>query len=169
MSAPVPHPCGTVASLHVHASTPGQALCAVENFNLVAGKGVLEDSRYFGRINSDTGKPNPRQVTLIEREQMAEHAATLGLPGLPAGAVRANIETTRINLPSLVGWEVEIGETLLRIYAPRTPCAKMDAVCSGLRQLMLNHRQGVLAEVVRSGVIRVGDPVRPLRANVTSQ
>jgi len=35
----------------------------------------------------------------------------------------------------------------------------MDALCQGLRARMMNQRQGVLAEVVRSGKIRVGDAV----------
>jgi MOSC domain-containing protein YiiM len=35
----------------------------------------------------------------------------------------------------------------------------MDAICQGLRERMLGHRQGVLAQVVRSGSIRVGDPI----------
>ena len=36
----------------------------------------------------------------------------------------------------------------------------MDGVCAGLRELMKNNRQGVLAEVVRSGSIRVGDCIQ---------
>jgi MOSC domain-containing protein YiiM len=61
-----------------------------------------------------------------------------------------------------VGREVEIGEARLRFYEPREPCAKMDALCHGLRQLMRDNRQGVLAEVVQSGTVRVGDAIRPL-------
>ena len=36
----------------------------------------------------------------------------------------------------------------------------MDAVCVGLKALMENSRQGVMAEVVKSGRIRVNDPIR---------
>jgi MOSC domain-containing protein YiiM len=100
-------------------------------------------------------------VTLIEREQIAEHAAALGLQSIPAGAVRSNIETAGINLIALLGRQVEIGEAVLLPYAPRDPCAKMDAICQGLRQRMMDQRQGVVAEVVRSGKIRVGDSIRP--------
>jgi len=35
----------------------------------------------------------------------------------------------------------------------------MDALCQGLRELMMNNRQGVMAQVVRSGKIRVGDSI----------
>jgi hypothetical protein len=154
---------GLVASLHVHPPQPGQPLVAVTAFNLVVGKGIEENPRYFGRISRRTGRPSRRQVSLIEREQIAEHAATLGLPGLPSGAVRSNIETTGIDLQLLVGIEVEIGEAVIRFYEPRTPCGKMDALCQGLRKLMENNRQGVMAEVVRSGTVRVGDPIRLLK------
>src|ERR1035438_1838220 len=148
---------GLVASLHLHPSESGAALQAVEAIELVADRGIQGDTRYFGRLSRDTGQPTRRQITLIEREQIAEHAAALGLPSIPPGAVRSNVETTGINLIALLGREVEVGSTVLLLHSPRDPCAKMDAICQGLRALMLNSRQGVLAAVVRSGTIRVGD------------
>ena len=54
-------------------------------------------------------------------------------------------------------WSWYIATT--RSYAPRDPCAKMDAICQGLRARMMDQRQGVLAEVVRSGAVRVGDAI----------
>jgi MOSC domain-containing protein YiiM len=150
---------GRVASLHLHPVESGAPLQNIDAVELVAGKGIVGDNRYFGRLSRDTGQPTRRQVTLIEREQIAEHATALSHPSIPPGAVRSNIETTGINLISLLGREVEIGGAVLRLYAPRDPCAKMDAICQGLRALMMDSRQGVLAEVVRSGTIRVGDPI----------
>jgi MOSC domain-containing protein YiiM len=38
----------------------------------------------------------------------------------------------------------------------------MDLVCQGLRAQMMNGRQGVMAEIVRSGGIRRGDAIRVL-------
>jgi len=133
----------------------------IEAVEVVVGRGIQGDSRYFGRLSRDTGEPSRRQVTLIEREQISEHAVALGLLSIAAGAVRSNIETIGINLISLLNREVEIGGTVLRLYAPRDPCAKMDAICQGLRAMMMNSRQGVLAEVLRSGTIRVGDAICP--------
>src|SRR5256885_7561570 len=51
------------------------------------------EPRYFGRVSRNSGKPSRRQLSLIEREQIAEHAAPLGLETIAPGAVRANIET----------------------------------------------------------------------------
>lgn len=137
----------------------------VQSIELVESKGIRDEPRYFGRSSRSTGQPSRRQTTLIEREQIAEHAASLGLQSIPPGAVRSNLETSGINLISLIGREIEIGDAVLLLYAPRDPCEKMDAVCMGLRKLMMNNRQGVLAQVVRSGKIHVGDPIKVLTAN----
>jgi len=150
---------GRVASLHLHPKEPGAVLQAVAEIELVEAKGILGEPRYFGRVSRDKGRPSKRQVSLIEQEQIAEHAAALGLPSIPPGAVRSNIETLGINLVPLVGNEIEIGEAVLFLYEPRDPCAKMDALCQGLRELMMNDRQGVMAQVVRSGKVRVGDAI----------
>jgi MOSC domain-containing protein YiiM len=158
-TAPSPALLGRVASLHLHPAEPGAPLQSVEIIEVVEGKGISCDARYFGRLSRDTGQPTRRQVSLIEREQIAEHATALGLPAITPGAVRSNIETAGIDLIALLGSEVELGEAVLRFYAPRDPCAKMDAICQGLRARMMDRRQGVLAEVVRSGRVRVGDAI----------
>lgn len=155
-----PAPLGCVASLHLHPLEAGAPLRSVEGVEAVEAKGLASDTRYFGRLSRDTDRPSRRQVSLIEREQLAEHAAALGLPSISPGAARSNIETTGIDLISLLEREVEIGDAILFLYAPRDPCAKMDAICQGLRERMLHRRQGVLAEVRRSGRIRVGDAIR---------
>jgi MOSC domain-containing protein YiiM len=133
----------------------------VEELNLIAGQGIAESRRYFGRKNRE-GRPSRRQVSLIEREQIAEHAAALGLERIDPGQVRSNIETLGVNLMALVGQHVAVGEAILHLYGPRTPCAKMDAICTGLRALMENGKQGVMAEVIKSGPVHVGDTIQPL-------
>ncbi len=153
---------GRVASLHLHPEQPGTPLLNVGAIEVVEGKGIIADTRYFGRTGSSTGQPSRRQVTLIEREQIAEHAAALGLESIPPGVVRSNVETTGIDLIGLIGLEVQIGDAVLFLYAPRDPCAKMDAICRGLRERMMERRQGVLAEVRKSGRIKVEDTIRVL-------
>lgn len=149
---------GRVASLHLHPADASEPLATAACIELVEGCGIRDEPRYFGRRNSK-GQPSRRQVTVIERERIAEHAATLGIPPLAPGVVRSNIETTGIDLIALMGREVRIGTAVLHFYEPRTPCARMDAIAPGLRALMEDGRQGVLAEVVQSGTIRVGDRV----------
>jgi MOSC domain-containing protein YiiM len=150
---------GRVASLHLHPEKAGDALRSVEQIELVEQKGIRGNARKFGVISRSTGQPSKRQVTLIEREQISEHAASLGLETISPGAVRSNIETLGINLIELIGREVRIGEATLLFYEARTPCEKMDRVCDGLRTLMEDRKQGVLAQVVRGGLVRVGDSI----------
>src|SRR5436309_15120693 len=92
-----PAPLGRVVSLHLHTIEAGAPLTDVESFEVVAGKGILGEPRYFGRLNRK-GQPTRRQVSLIECEQISEHAGALGLTSISPGAVRANIETSGINL-----------------------------------------------------------------------
>lgn len=155
---------GTVASLHLHPAEPGQPFSTAEAIDVVAQKGIAGEPRYFDRASRSSGKASRRQVSLIEREQIAEHAAALGLQSIPPGAVRSNLETLGIDLVALIGKQVEIGDAILFVYEARTPCAKMDAICSGLRSRMENNRQGVLAEILKSGRIRVNDPIRVAKA-----
>jgi len=150
---------GQVASLHLHPPKPGEALRAVEKIEVVVEKGIAGNGRYFGRVRRTTGLPSRRQVSLMEREQIAAHAVTLGLPSLLPGAVRANVETSGLELMTLIGREVQVGDARLFFYEARTPCEKMDCLCFGLRALMENGRQGVLAQVTHSGTIRVGDAI----------
>src|SRR5439155_25807036 len=98
---------GRVESLHLHPQVPGAPLESVTAIDLVQGKGIVDNPRYYGRISRDRGQPSKRQVTLIEREQVTEHAAKLGLQTIPPGAVRSNIETSGIDLVALVGREIE--------------------------------------------------------------
>ena len=158
-----PAPFGRVVSLHLHPVESGGLFQSVTVFELEAGKGIVGNPRYFAR-RSRSGGFSKRQVSLINREQIAEHATTLGLQSIPPGKVRSNIETEGVDLISLLDQEVQIGDATLYFYEGRTPCSKMDDICVGLRELMKENRQGVLAQVVRSGQIRVGDEIRLVKA-----
>lgn len=156
-SATSTQPVGRVISLHLHPDKGGNLMQPVDAMELIAGKGIRGNLRYFARRNRSSGLPSIRQVSLIEREQLEEHARALGIPEIPPGAVRANIETAGLDLAGLVGQRIRIGEALLLVCEPRTPCAKMDAICQGLRARMGQNRQGVLAQVIESGRVQPGD------------
>ena len=133
-------------------------MVTVREFDVEGGKGIVQDVRYFGR-RSREGSPSRRQVTLMDRERIEEHAAALGLAEIAEGEVRSNIETEGIELVALAGREIRIGTAVLLIGKPRDPCEKMDRIAPGLRELMDHGKQGVLAQVVVSGKIRVGDAI----------
>ena len=84
---------GTVASLHIHPPVAGDPMLATDALSVVEGKGIENNGE--GRLFDRGSK---RQVTLIEREQLAEHANALVHPGLRPGDVRSNIETEGLSL-----------------------------------------------------------------------
>ena len=66
------------------------------------------------------------------------------------------------DLIAAVGRRVRVGTAVLEVVEARTPCAKMDAIAPGLRERMEPPGQGILARVVTSGTVRVGDVVEVL-------
>lgn len=128
----------------------------VDSLTLDPSRGIIGDNRYQDRRRSD-GAPFKRQVTLMEREVLASHAAALGVAPFAAGGARSNIETTGIDLVALVGKRLRVGSALLELVEPRDPCWQMDTLCQGLKALMDGGRQGVIARILEPGVVRLGD------------
>jgi MOSC domain-containing protein YiiM len=153
-----PAPLGRIASLHLHPTEPGELLQTVSFIEVEKDKGIVGNPRKFAKRDSK-GEFSKRQVTLIEREQIAEHAAALGLETIAAGRIRSNIETDGVNLINLIGKEIQIGDAILFFYEARTGCSQMDDLCQGLRELAKGNRLGVLAQVIHSGRIQVGDAI----------
>lgn len=150
-------PLGHIASLHLHPEISGEPLHSVREIQAVEGKGILGEPRFFGKLNRE-GQPSHRHISLIEREQVDEHGAAFGIEISP-GRVRSNIETSGVKLASFVNRDIQIGDAVLHISETRTGCSKMDAICNGLREASGNGRLGVIAQVVKSGTIRVGDEI----------
>ena len=146
---------GRVASLHLHPATGGAPMASAVMLELEAGKGIVGNRRYFNRGSR-------RQVTLIEREVLAEHASHLGIPGIDPGQARSDIETEGIDLVAIVGRRIQLGAATVEIHSPRDPCYKMDAIAPGLCELMKPNKQGVIATVIHSGVVCCGDGIRIL-------
>ena len=63
--------------------------------------GIVGNTRYWKRLSRASNHPTQRQVSMIEREQIAEHASALGLPSIAAGQVRSNIPTQTIHVWTL--------------------------------------------------------------------
>lgn len=96
-----------------------------------------------------------RQVLLMDRE-------TLDALHLTPGIVRENITTEGLDVDGLeVGQRLRIGEALLEVSAPCTPCGLMEKLRPGLRR-EIRGRRGTLCRVVAGGSIRRGDSVEKL-------
>jgi MOSC domain-containing protein YiiM len=115
----------------------------VQSCQAVKGKGLLQDVS-FGRTK--------RQVLLIEAE-------TLQAFGIQPGDVRENVTVEGLALSPLApSTRLSVGEAVLEVVGLCAPCGRVDEVRPGLQE-ELRDRRGVLARVVRSGALRVGDSI----------
>ncbi|AYV78393.1 MAG: hypothetical protein Edafosvirus11_28 [Edafosvirus sp.] len=151
---------GKVVSLHLHPPEKNDKMITVESFYAVAGKGITgQPPRYYGKVDRK-GFPNKNHISLIQQEEIIEHALMSCVDSFPPGVVRSNIECTGIKLVDLIGYKVSIGkEVVVHFYRARTPCKQMDDICHGLQRLMKNKKQGVIAEIIKSGKICIGDEI----------
>ena len=93
-----------------------------------------------------------RQVLIMDKE-------TLDALELSPGTIRENITTEGINVNGLEpGDRLRIGEAVLQIAMPCTPCSLMDKIRPGLRK-EIRGRRGMLCRVLRGGMIRTGDVI----------
>lgn len=133
---------GAVAHLFLK---PGRAspMREVPEANAVAGKGLEGDASY-GR--------GSRQVLIMEAEVLDRF-------GLAPGMARENILTRGLRLSGVTpGKTLAVGTTLLEVTADCDPCSFMDTLQPGLQEAIRGER-GILARVVSSGRIRVGDAI----------
>lgn len=162
----------TIVSLHRNADHTF-AKGAVEEFTLIAGVGVEGDAhagattQHLSRQKKDPNRPNLRQVHLVARE-VHEGLLADGFD-VPGGGFGENITTRGLELGDLpVGTTLRLGdEALIVLTGFRDPCAQIDRAQEGLRAAVsfkpeigpMLFRNGVMAMVVRGGVVRAGDAI----------
>ena len=79
--------------------------------------------------------------------------------GIEPGRARENITTRGIALAKLsLGQRLRVGEVLLQVTQPCTPCDQMDEIRQGLQEA-LRGRRGLLCRVIEPGHIRRGDRI----------
>ena len=110
-----PAPSGRVASLHLHPLESGEPMSSVETIELVEHKGLSGEPRYFGKLSRRTGQASRRQVSLMEREQIAvvTHAVA---PELAAQVAEQIAARTRGRPPLIT----ELGPTVGTYLGPGT-------------------------------------------------
>jgi MOSC domain-containing protein YiiM len=115
-----------------------------EEVSAIENKGFLEC--IHGRSGSS------RQVLVMDAETLEEF-------GIAPGRARENITTRGIAVGKLsLGQRLRIGEALLEVTKPCTPCHLMDEIREGLQEA-IRGRRGLLCRVVETGRIRRGDRV----------
>jgi MOSC domain-containing protein YiiM len=127
-----------------------QALQSVDEVLADQQKGLLGD-RYQGR----SGK---RQVTLIQQEHLFVIESILGKPVTPE-ILRRNLVVAGINLLALNKQTFRIGDALLLATGFCHPCSRMEKVLGAGGYNAMRGHGGLTAQVIESGIFRVGDNV----------
>jgi MOSC domain-containing protein YiiM len=123
---------------------PGQPVRAVAHANAIPDWG-FEGCAHARRASK-------RQVLLIDSETLAE------MDLLP-GQVKENVLTTGLDVRGLVrGQRLRIGQALLEVSIPCTPCKMFEAIRPGLEAAMRGKR-GMLCRVIEGGLVRTGDRI----------
>jgi MOSC domain-containing protein YiiM len=153
----------TVEAIFV-ADGAGQPMRAVASAEAVAGRGLAIDRYGLGTGFYSYKVGSDRHLTLIAAEQL-EELQSEGVAFAP-GEHRRNVITRGLDVAALVGRTFIVGNTELRGIRPCPPCVHLEQVTGrpGLREAIGPNRGGLRTEVVRGGLLRVGDPIRVLEA-----
>ena len=151
---------GTVLSIQI-ASNRSDMLRNLEQVKAVAGMG-LEGDRYYSRTGSYSDKHDEsREATFIESEALEALASDYQVE-LQATESRRNISTRGVALNHLVGREFKVGEAVFRGIRLCEPCTHLEETSGKPARKGLIHRGGLRAQIVKSGMIQVGDEIESL-------
>ena len=110
-------------------------------------------------LTSNANQGGKRQITIIDEARWREAQEELGVDVHPT-ARRANVMLRGIDLENTRGRILRIGPVEVRIYNETRPCEQMEEAQPGLRAALgVRWRGGVYGEIVKGGVLRVGDEV----------
>lgn len=129
-----------------------QPMTILEEVNVEIGG--LEKDRY------NIGRPDgSRAVTLIQYEHLQAVASFLNREFIDPALLRRNIVVKGINLSSLKGKKIIIGEAILEMTGYCHPCSRMEeALGLGGYNAMRGHG-GITCKVVKPGKMMLKDRV----------
>jgi MOSC domain-containing protein YiiM len=140
----------TVAGLFV---SPGRGSGRSEPRERVT---AIEDHGIEGCAHAN---PPHREVLLASKHHLDEL-------DVEPGAIRENVTVDGVDVHEWpVGQRVRVGEALLEITMICHPCHRMDELRAGLRA-EIHGKRGMLAHVVESGEIAIGDEIQPLEEGI---
>ena len=147
---------GRVVGLYT-APAAATAMDAHADVEVVAGRGVVGDRYFAGTGTFWRAGKDGQDLTLIEREALD----ALGARGLDLDGARArrNVVTGGIDLNALVGARFTVGEVECQGRRRCDPCAHLQGLTTPGVLRALAHRGGLRADVVRGGMVRLGDRV----------
>jgi MOSC domain-containing protein YiiM len=132
----------------------------VDQIAAVPGVGLQGDRYAVGAGQWSATPGTGRNLTLIEAEALDDLERDHGLRLAP-GATRRNVTTRGVRLNELVGARFWVGDVLCEGVRLCEPCTYLQELTGKAILEPLVHRAGLRASVISSGVMRVGDVVKP--------
>jgi hypothetical protein len=132
----------------------------VSEAEVVLGQGLVGDRYFLGDGTFFKDRRADQEVTLIEVEAIEGLRREYDI-SLQPGQTRRNLVTRGVPLNQLVGKDFAVGEVILRGHRLCEPCDHLERLTVAGVKKGLVHRGGLRAQVVRGGVVRKGDAVRP--------
>jgi hypothetical protein len=145
---------GTVAAI-VLAPAAEAPLRSVDRAHAIAGRGLRGDRYADGAGTFSAGGGHGRDLTLVAAEVLDD----VGLEPVDA---RRNLVVRGVDLDALRGRRFRVGEVECLGQRRCEPCAHLERFTRPGVLRALVHRGGLRADIVRSGELRVGDPVEAL-------
>jgi MOSC domain-containing protein YiiM len=114
-----------------------------------------------GGIEPNHNVTTKRGITFIAKDRWEAATVELDAPHLPWHTRRANVLVDGLDLASLIGKTIRIGETIVvTVNGETEPCELMDKLHPGLRAALTpDCRGGVYGTVIEDGKMRVGDTI----------
>ena len=136
----------------------GELPLGVDEVKALAGEGLQGDPYVDAGEGGEPGKGY--HLTLISREAIEELAAegTMLVPG----ESRRQLETLGVDLDTLVGRRFRVGDVECLGVRVCAPCKKLQKLTGKEVLLGLKGKGGLRADIMSSGVIRVGDAIEAL-------
>jgi MOSC domain-containing protein YiiM len=150
---------GVVAALMIGPERK-ESMISVPEVRAIAGAG-LEGDRYCRERGTFSKKAPSNQITLLEAEALEAAERDYGLE-MAAEESRRNVLTCGVALNHLIGREFQIGEVRLRGLRLCEPCTHLQNLTGKQVLKALRHRGGLRAEILSSGMIKVGERIMEL-------
>ena len=145
---------GKLVWIGLRSQRKGQILTPL-SANLIAGQGI--DGDHF-----KTSRDGPRQVTLIERENLDSIASYLRKPQVSPDLLRRNLVTSGMNLQALKDNRFRIGNVLLEYTGECAPCGQMEVNLGPGGYNAVRGRGGITARILEGGTIELQDSIERL-------
>ncbi len=146
---------GTVLQICIcpEAGAPMEEVVEVE---AIACEGLKGDRYATGEGSFNRGRRGNRQITLMNTLFFEDS-------GFEFKESRRNIFVEGVELMWLIGREFKIGSATLYGVKYCDPCQRPSKLSNNSRsfQEAFFDRGGIIAEVIESGIIKIGDPVIP--------